>query len=314
MSSRPANRFWGLLLCGAGVLACASIPPVGQPITARTVLTRLAARLPVRVENVTFSDELDFTTLTASPETPTVARVWVNAPVYFRNCTFNGKVLAFRQHGDTTVLCSFGRNLTFVGCQFNGETSFRSVSVVGIGAFSHTQFNKPVSFAGARFGAEAYFDQALFAVEARFQQARFAGMANFWQSIWAGTTYFQGATFDADAQFSLADFRANLDFSLCTTHGLLNFNYAQLPGRSSFANCRFHNAVDFNNARLHDASFSEAIFDTKASFADVDSPRISFERAFFLTRPPLLNLIKPQPNAIDMTGAQVATGHLITLP
>lgn len=277
-------------------------------------MEKVIGRQPVLVENATFADDLDFTGLPASPETANVSRVWVESPLFFRNCTFNGRVLAFRQQGDTTVLCHFGRNLTFINCRFNNQTQFQSVAVMGIGSFSGSQFNRPVSFEGARFGAEAYFDHALFATEARFQNVVFDRMAMFWQTKWAGVVYFQGSRFVGDAQFNLTEFRANLDFSLCISLGLLTFNYAQLSGRSSFANCRFQNAVDFSNATLTDASFSEALFDTKAQFINTGSTALSFENAVFLSRTPALKLTAPSPKTLNLDGASVMSGPTVTTP
>jgi uncharacterized protein YjbI with pentapeptide repeats len=307
---RPYSPFANWLVAGllslpvAGCTTAASTPP---PVTARTVLAQLAGHTPVLVENVTFTDDLDFTTLPSAPETETVARVWIDTPVYFRNCIFTGNVLAFRQKDDKTVLCAFGRNLTFINCRFNAATRFQSVSVAGIGCFSRSYFNKPVSFEGAHFGAEAYFDNTLFATEARFQQATFGRLASFWKSVWAGASYFQGAVFQGDAQFNLADIRANLDFSLCTTYGLLNVNYATLTGRSNFDDCRFRNAVDFGNATLTDASLKGAFFESKALFTNLTTGRLSLENAYFLTTRPVIDLADgAKPDVINLTGARLA--------
>ncbi|MBO0933842.1 pentapeptide repeat-containing protein [Fibrella aquatilis] len=306
---RPTNQF-ALLLLVMVSMACSTASLTAPTNPAQRVLTQVANKQAVRVENVTFDDDLDFTALTAYPETKSVARVWIEVPLFFSNCTFNGRVVAFRQQGDTTILCHFGRNLTFVNCRFNNDTRFQSVNVVGITSFSQSHFNRSVSFEGAQFGAEAYFDNALFAAEARFQQATFGQMASFWKSVWAGVGYMQGATFRGDAQFNLTDFRSNLDFSLCTTDGLLNFNYAQLQGRGRFDNTRFRRAVDFSKATLGEAYFEEAYFADKALFVGTSCQILSFERFFFLTQHPVLELDKTkQPTILSLAGARVASGH-----
>lgn len=278
------------------------------------MLKKIIDSQPVLVENVTFADDLDFTRLASSPETVNQSRVWIESPLFFRNCTFNGRLLAFRQQGDTTILCHFGRNLTFINCRFNNQTQFQSMAVMGISSFAGCQFNRPVSFEGARFSAEAYFDHALFATEARFQNVVFDRMAMFWQTKWAGVVYFQNSRFMGDAQFNLTEFRGNLDFSLSSSHGLLTFNYAELSGRSSFANCRFYNAVDFSNATLTDASFSEALFDTRAEFIDTRSLALSFENALFLSSKPDLKRMTISPETLNLNGARVMSTQLISTP
>ena len=263
-------------------------------------------REPVLLENVTIDGDLDFTTLATYPETESRRKAVIESPVFFRNCVFTGKVLGFSQRDGQTTLCYFQKNLSFLTCKFQSSVDFQSVTVAGLACFFRSQFNRLTTFEGAHFGAEAYFDNVFFTQEARFQSTYFGKMANFWKSVWAGTTYFQGATFAGDTQFNLAEFRANLDFSLCTSYGLLNFNVAKVTGRGIFDNCRFRNAVDFGSMTLKEVSFKEAFFDTKAMVVDVNSERVSFEEAFFLSRKPTLAFSDPQPTLI-MTGARTAT-------
>lgn len=302
----------GLSLLLVSVISCSTTAPTHEVITAKVVLDRIANRLPVQIENVTFSDDLDFTSLPGYPETEAVSGVTIESPIYFKNCTFNGKVLAFRQQNGRTLVCHFGRNLTFINCRFNNDTRFQSVSVAGICSFSRTQFNRPISFEGARFGAETYFDQVLFATEARFQQASFNKLATFWQSVWAGPVYFQGAVFQADAQFNQSDFRANNDFSLCTTYGLLNFNYAKLTGRTVFNDCKFRNAVDFSNTTLNETSFEGAFFEAKALFADVSTTRLSFRNSFFLTQRPSIQINDGKETLVDYSAAQIGATNVLS--
>ncbi|MBD2701714.1 pentapeptide repeat-containing protein [Spirosoma sp. BT702] len=296
-----------LTLC-IGCLGCTATATDTKPITARSILEKLGNQEPVFIENKTIEGDLDFTTLATYPQTETIRSVAIESSVYFKNCVFTGKVTAFNQRNGQTILCDFGKNLTFLNSKFNGETSFQSISVRGISSFANSQFNRNVTFEGARFGSETYFDGAMFTREVRFQTAHFAKMASFWKTIWAGVVYFQSAVFAGDARFNLGDFRSNLDFSMCTTDGQLTFNYAQSTGRNIFDNCRFRNAVDFSNATLKEASFKEAFFDTKATFIGVKSESLSFENAFFLSQKPLLDSAGSTPN---VTGARLATSAII---
>ncbi|GAB4017230.1 pentapeptide repeat-containing protein [Spirosoma koreense] len=300
------------LLVGLSCLACTTSASSGsKTVSAASVIETIRKQEPVRLENLTIEGDLDFTSLAAFPETESRQKVVIESPMFFRNCVFTGKVLAFSQQNGQTTLCAFRENVSFLNCKFNSELSFQSASVAGVSCFSKSQFNRLASFEGAHFGAEAYFDNTFFTQESRFQSTYFKRMANFWKSVWAGATYFQGAVFQGDTQFNLADFRANLDFSLCTAHGLLNFNYAQFRGRSIFDNCRFRNAVDFNNTSLKDASFSDAFFEDKASFVSVNSGAISFANAFFLTQKPTLAFSNPQPKPLNLTGARVAASERV---
>ena len=302
-----------VLVLGIVSLACTTTATPGQHISAASVLSKIKNHEPVQLENLTIDGDLDFTTLTAYPETEGTRKVVIESPVFFKNCVFTGKIVGFSQQKDQTTLCDFRKNLTFLGCKFNGEVNLQSISVAGIGCFSKSQFNRSASFEGARFNSEAYFDNLLFAQEAHFQHVHFEKMANFWKSVWAGVAYFQGTVFDGDTQFNLADFRANLDFSLCTTHGLLNFNYAQSTGRIFFDDCRFKNAVDFGNATLKEASFKGAFFDTKASFVNAKSETITFEKAFFLSQKPTFGFAAPQPISLNLAGARLMTAQSVAV-
>ncbi|WP_461077355.1 pentapeptide repeat-containing protein [Spirosoma flavus] len=306
------NNLVAMLMLCVGCLACTATATDTKPIPARSVLEKISKGEPVFIENKTIEGDLDFTTLATYPQTESIRSVAIESSVYFKNCVFTGKVTAFSQRNGQTILCDFGKNLTFLNCKLNGETSFQSIAVRGISSFANSQFNRNVTFEGARFGSEAYFDGTLFAMEARFQTAHFAKMASFWKTIWAGVVYFQSAVFAGDARFNLGDFRSNLDFSMCTTDGLLTFNHANCTGRNIFDNCRFRNAVDFANTTLKEASFKEAFFDTKATFIGVKSESLSFENAFFLSQKPLLDSAGSSNNTLNVTGARLATASVIS--
>ncbi|WP_420147339.1 pentapeptide repeat-containing protein, partial [Spirosoma sp.] len=233
-----ASKWLAMLLLGLCYVSCTTnATSSSKNVSAASVLEKIRKQEPVLLENVTIDGDLDFTTLATFPETESRRKAVIESPVFFRNCVFTGKVIAFSQRNDQTTLCDFRKNLTFLNCKFNSEANFQSVTVAGVSCFSRSTFNRIASFEGAHFGAEAYFDNTFFTQESRFQSAYFGKMANFWKSVWAGTTYFQSAVFNGDTPFNLAEFRGNLDFSLCTTYGLLTFNYAQLAGRSIFDNC-----------------------------------------------------------------------------
>jgi uncharacterized protein YjbI with pentapeptide repeats len=302
-----------LILFSAWCVACSATTATRDRIAATNILSQLKNGKPVSLENMTIDGDLDFTSLPASRETETISRAYITGPVFFRNCIFAGKVLAFREDKTKITVCRFDRNLTFSECTFMGETNWQGMSIAGLANFSRSHFNQLVSFENVRFGAEAFFDDTIFAQEARFQQAVFAKRANFWHSVWAGVVYFQGAIFREDTQFNLAEFRANLDFSLCTTDGQLNFNYAQFTGKSIFDNCRFHGVVDFNNATLPEATLRDVIFDTKASFIDIKSQSISFENAVFLSQRPTIKLINSKPDAVNLSGATVVLSGTVLL-
>lgn len=311
---RKVNKILVILLVGMSWVSCTTnATSSNKNVSAARVLETIKKQEPVLLENVTIDGDLDFTALATYPETEGRRKVTIESPVFFKNCIFTGKVIAFSQRNDQTTLCDFRKNLTFLNCKFNSEVNFQSVTVSGVSCFSKSQFNRLASFEGAHFGSETYFDNTFFTREGRFQNAYFGKMANFWKSVWVGATYFQGAILNGDTQFNLAEFRGNLDFSLCTTYGLLNFNYAQFAGRSIFDNCRFKNAVDFNNTTLKEASFREAFFDTKASFVMVKSETITFENAFFLSQKPVLNFSNPRPSAVNVTGARTATPNTVPI-
>lgn len=306
------GKLLAILALAISCAACTKANSTSKTVSASRVIETIRKREMVQLENMTIEGNLDFTTLATYPETAGRRKAVIESPVFFKNCVFTGKVLGFSQQNGQTTLCDFRKNLSFLNCTFTAEVNFQSVTVAGLACFSKSQFNRLATFEGARFRSEAYFDNVFFTREARFQSAYFGKMANFWKSVWAGTTYFQSAVFAEDTQFNLAEFRANLDFSLCTSYGLLTFNFAQLAGRGIFDTCRFKNTVDFSGTTLNEASFKEAFFDTKATFVEVKSGRVSFEDAFFLSRKPTLEFSAPQPTLI-MTGARTVAAESIRI-
>ncbi|GAB3794847.1 hypothetical protein GCM10028819_09800 [Spirosoma humi] len=300
------------LLLWAGCMACTATATTHPTVRAAEILEKISQQAPVFYENVTIEGDVDFTSLTAYPETVDSHKTAVESPIFFKNCVFAGKVLGFSQVNGHSVLCAFRKNLTFDSCRFNNEVNFQSVSVAGVACFSKCQFNRRASFEGAQCQSETYFDEVLFAQEARFQNATFERSVNFWKSVWADVAYFQGVVYRSNAQFSLTNFRKNVDFSLSQINGLLNFNYAQLTGRSSFTNCHFRDAVDFGNATLNDASFAESFFDVRATFSGASSEHLSFENAYFLSQKPALSLAKSASGQVNLKGARLAAS--VTIP
>jgi uncharacterized protein YjbI with pentapeptide repeats len=288
-------------------LACTVTATTPTTIRASEITEKLRKQALIFYENVTIEGDLDFTSLTAYPETVTSRRVLLESPVFFKNCVFTGKLLGFRQVNGQSILCNFQRNLTFDSCRFDAEVNFQSITVAGIACFSKCRFNRPLSVEGAKFQSEAYFDEAMFAQEARFQDIVFGRSANFWKSVWAGVVYFQGVTYQGNAQFGLTDFRNNVDFSLSRVNGLFTFNYAQLTGRASFNNCHFYETVDFGNSTLKEASFAESFFNGKTSFSEATSKHLSFKNAYFQSQKPDLTLTNIPLSQLDLTGAKVGT-------
>lgn len=290
---------------------CSATSSPSKGITTQQIVDKIARQQPVLVENVTFEEDLDFTKLASFPETEAVNKVFISSPIFFKGCTFKGKVVAFKQNGNrtSTTVCHFEKNLTFLDCKFQNEINFKAASIVGVACFSKSQFNRTASFEECNFESEALFDHILFATEAYFQNVNFSKKSNFWQSIWTGVCYFQGSTFGGDASFQLSDFRTGLDFSLCTCHGLLNFNYANFGKKGIFDNCRFKNQVEFNDSNLRDGSFAEALFDTKASFINLKSGSLSFKDAYFFTQPPQISLSEAKTDIINVSGARISTGE-----
>jgi len=235
-------------------------------------------------ENQTFKEDIDFTKL-LKPNliSEGVYQVRIISSLTFVNCTFEGKITAYNRDENRTVLCNFQSNLSFIGCTFNEDVSFRAASVLGRADFTETSFLKTSNFEECTFFKNAYFRKSVYHGELRFQNAFFIQKANFLDAQFDNTASFQGSTFNAEAQFSNSKFGGYADFTLIKWNQNCFFNYTEFLNRAFFSSADFRGDVDFISIKFQYAEISNSRFYGQTRFLkSTAEERLTIENDFFL--------------------------------
>jgi len=235
-------------------------------------------------KDMTFNEDIDFTQFDKNLISEGVYQVRIVSSVTFQDCIFKGKVKAYSKNDDNTVtLTSFQSNLSFIGCTFHDDASFRAASVMGRTDFTKASFLKTVSFEECTFFQNAYFRASTYHEELRFQNAVFIQKANFLNAEFDVTASFQQATFHSEAQFSSAKFMGYADFGLISCHGNFFANYAVFENRAIFNNGFYNGHVDLINITFRQCEIKNCKFlgETRFSKSTV-AEHLSFDNSYFL--------------------------------
>jgi hypothetical protein len=235
-------------------------------------------------KDMTFDHDIDFTQFNKNLISEGVYQVRIVSSVTFQNCTFKGKVTAYRKDDNNDIiLTSFQSNLSFIGCVFHNDVSFRAASVLGRTDFTSASFLKSVSFEECTFFQNAYFRASTYHEESRFQNAVFMQKANFLNAEFDVTASFQQATFHSEAQFSSVKFMGYADFGLISCHGNFFANYAVFANRSIFNSGSYNGQVDLINITFKQCEIKNCHFfgETRFLKSTVDE-HLSFDNSFFL--------------------------------
>jgi hypothetical protein len=250
----------------------------------------------VYFKDVTFEEDIDFTKYSPNLISEGVYQVRISSSITFHNCTFRGKVISYSKDNDQNItLCSFQSNLSFIGCIFHEEVSFRASSILGRTDFTNALFLKKTTFEECNFFQNAYFRASAYHEEIRFQNAVFFQKANFLNAGFDVTASFQAATFHSEAQFSSTKFIGYADFGLIRCMGNFFANYAVFSNRAIFNNGSYFGQVDytnlsFNKCEMNNCRFYGIVRFTKSNAEDV----LSLDNSFFLTGIPDLTSFDPQ--------------------
>ncbi len=236
-------------------------------VNAADIIVRINRNEPVSYQNAVISGDLDLTEL--ANKRPNDRSNWggqgsylstVTVPVTFKNCTFSGNVIAYKNtvasrnkengllnmgNDGITSTADFAEPVTFEQCVFEKDAAFkyttfrRQAAFVGntfknTALFKYTRFGESANFSGSSFGEYADFKYAKFNTESDFRNARFNGSADF-----------KYTTFDEKADFGRARFARNADFK-----------YTDLPRGTRFNETEFSGPVDFKYTTLDGRRFS----------------------------------------------------------
>ncbi|WP_026755658.1 pentapeptide repeat-containing protein [Sediminibacter sp. Hel_I_10] len=244
---------------------------------------------PVYFENETFNERIDFTSfLDKHLISEGIYKVKVNSGITFKNCIFNKPVTAFKtiQNG-STVLASFGGNVSFINCIFKDTVNFRGSSIYGRTDFTRSTFRVEGNFEELNCHENAFFNGCIFEGPARFQNSFFNQKSNFMSVECYDAISFQNALFNSELQFGAGKFFKYADFTLIDCRGKVFFNYAEFKGKAEFSYAIFAQDFDFVNTNSHTVNFNSARFLGMVRFnkAEVKSS-INLKDAYFLFETP----------------------------
>jgi len=238
----------------------------------------------VFIKDQTFNSDVDFTLFEKNLISESVYQVRIVSSITFQNCTFNGKVIAYkRDESNNTTLTSFQSNLSFIGCIFNEEVSFRASSVLGRTDFTKSSFSKTASFEECTFFQNAYFRGSTYHEELRFQNAVFMQKANFLNAEFDATASFQHIIFHAEAQFSSARFMGYADFGSLSCNGNFYANNVEFADRAIFNNSFFGRQTELNGISFNYCEIKNCRFFGRVRFVETSvKDRLFFDGSFFL--------------------------------
>jgi len=209
-------------------------------------------------ENVTIKGMLDFTNYSEEIDN-LPAKPWrwwgsgdtkkdereITGIITFRNCTFNGDVIAYIVANDYYLFtASFENDVVFENCTFKGAAEFK-----------YSDFNKSATFSASRFDEEANFKYAKFFRKADFSKINVSQDANFKYAKFSKSADFSGAIIRDEANFKYAKFENGLTIESANFNGLLNFKYVNIAGDFNTRSASI-NDIDTKYAKVNGSSFT----------------------------------------------------------
>lgn len=232
-----------------------------RTVTAEEILTKINRRETVSYENATITGKLDLTELANKKRVKdnrlidgeTYESV-VEIPLTFRNCTFKGAFLAYKnleplkfKGNGVLYVTHFNEAVTVENCTFEDESEFK-----------YSDFKQRALFTGTGFRKEANFKYAKFRAACDFSDVRFGALANFKYTGFKEAITFSKARFEEYADFKYTKFDEGVYFQNSRFNGMADFKYTHLPRNSSFEDTVFDGPADFKYATLDGRKFAPA--------------------------------------------------------
>ena len=193
-------------------------------VSAKKIIDQINRGDKVMYENAVITGELSFVSIKDFEKkkegfTSKKFTYHVRVPVIFKNCEFEGDVLAYYHDKDEneTHMAMFHKDTLFQGCTFKQKS-----------AFKYSKFYKAAGFPGNK-----YYEEAL------FKYAEFSEDTEFVKSV-----------FKDDANFKYAEFPENADFSMSEFSSEANFKYTKFKRAVNFEKSRFDEECDFKYTKF----------------------------------------------------------------
>lgn len=242
----------------------AVVPALAQTtVDAKEIIAKINRKESVSYQNATINGDLDLTNLANRREVR--EGMWkgesrqflsvVEVPIAFKNCTFNGKFLAYRSEdqderklvniSNTVYNTDFSESVTIERCTFTDDA-----------AFKYSTFSQRAIFTDNTFREIALFKYAKFRNEADFSNATFRDYADFKYTKFSESSSFQKAAFERYADFKYTKFDERVDFSQARFTSTADFKYTNLPRGTRFDDTRFTGSTDFKYTKLDGRKFA----------------------------------------------------------
>ena len=229
-----------------------------KEVSAKSIFEQIDRGQTVDYQDVTIVGDLDLTELSNKKRIKKMKSDFeelksvVEVPVSFKNCTFKGDVLAYKNieneknkkigngninwsMGDgTTYTTDFEKSVVFENCTFERKSEFK-----------YSDFAQKVSFGGSKFAKEANFKYADFSQEIIFAKCDFNEYANFKYSKFKQDADFFDVQFNNYADFKYSDFSNRVTFKSSTFKNQADFKYADFKEDGNFDNTKFSGGSDF---------------------------------------------------------------------
>lgn len=245
------------------LFALAALAPAlaQKTIDAKDIIDKINRKESVSYQDATIRGDIDLTNLANRKESREGnwgdSRQYlsvVEAPLSFKNCTFTGKVLAYRTEDQDRRLIKvsnivyntdFAEAVTFDGCQFEDDA-----------AFKYSLFSQRAIFTNNTFRNGALFKYTKFRNEADFAGSTFRDYADFKYTKFDESSSFRKVAFERYADFKYTKFDERVDFSQARFNSTADFKYTHLPRGTNFDDTRFSGSTDFKYTTLDGRKFS----------------------------------------------------------
>lgn len=223
-----------------------------KEVSAKTIFEQIDKGQAVNYQDVTVVGDLDLTELSNKKRINKIKndfeeyKSYVEVPISFKNCTFKGDVIAYKN-----IENEKSRKLG------NGNINWN----IGDGTTYTTDFEKSVVFENCVFTKKTEFKYSDFAEKASFGGTKFAQSANFKYADFKQYVVFAKCDFDEYANFKYTKFKQDTDFFDARFGNYADFKYTDFNDRVTFKNSAFSNHADFKYAEFRDdANFDNAKF------------------------------------------------------
>lgn len=227
-----------------------------KEVSAKTIFEAIDKGQAVDYQDAVIVGDLDLTELSNKKRIKNKGnyeeyKSYVEVPISFRNCTFKGDVIAYknleeeksRKIGNGSVNWSIGDGTTY-STDFEKAVVFENCSFAGKTEFKYSDFAERTSFGGAKFSKDANFKYADFKQEVIFAKSDFDDYANFKYTSFKQDADFFDVRFKNYADFKYADFSERVTFKSTAFSNQADFKYAEFRDDANFDNTKFKSGVD----------------------------------------------------------------------